>query len=64
MTDKNDFDIYSNFNDKVPMRKKNEKALYSRNEEFGMEKNFEKAKAKNIESFEDWVNRMTEEQNK
>jgi len=56
MTERNDFDMYSNFNDKIPLRKKN---LRQSNEEYGSEDNFTKSNNKNKESFSDWVDKMT-----
>ena len=56
MTERNDFDIYSNFNDKIPLRKKN---LRQSDEEYGSEDNFTKSNNKNKESFSDWVDKMT-----
>lgn len=61
MTERNDFDMYSNFNDKIPLRKKN---LRPTNEEYSVEENFEKVNAKNKESFSDWVDKMTKEHEK
>ncbi len=61
MTDKNDFDMYSNYDDKIPMRKKDTKAVRPNKEEFGMEHNSEKNQSNQKEPFGDWVDRMTKE---
>lgn len=61
MTDRKDFDMYSSFNDKKTSRKKDYKKLRQNKEEFGSESNFQKDLSKNIESFSDWVDKMTKE---
>ena len=52
MSDRDDFNMYSKFNDKKPLRKNN---LRANKEEFGAEENFAKKSSKNKESFSDWV---------
>ncbi|KGR80277.1 hypothetical protein [Ureibacillus manganicus] len=61
MTERNDFNMYSKFDDKVPLRKKGERAFRQRKEEFGSEENFQKDISRNKESFRDWVEKMTKE---
>jgi len=61
MTDKNDFDMYSNFDNKIPLRKKKYTGVRSNNEEFGSERNFARENSKKKESFSDWIEKMTKE---
>ncbi len=64
MTERNDFDMYSNYDDKIPIRKRNYKALRPNLEEFGVEETFNKVHSYNKESFSDWIDKMTKEHEK
>lgn len=61
MTDRKDFDMYSSFKDTNTLQKKDNKKRRPNIEEFGSETNFQRDLSKNIESFSDWVDKMTKE---